>query len=137
MAYTREEYENLLKEIANSGGDTPAMMELLQKLRDDYDEREGLLKRYGEERDNRAPEGSEEERDKIRKESEEDNIEDKGERRIAYDDYVPREDYEELRKKYIERFFTSPDKAKRMQKENVMDDGKKRSFEELFKEREG
>lgn len=137
MAYTREEYENLLKEIANSGGDTPAMMELLQKLRDDYDEREGLLKRYGEERDKRAPEGSEEERDKIRKESEEDNIEDKGERRIAYDDYVPREDYEELRKKYIERFFTSPDKAKRMQKENVMDDGKKRSFEELFKEREG
>lgn len=137
MAYTREEYENLLKEIANSGGDTPAMMELLQKLRDDYDEREGLLKRYGEERDKRAPEGSEEERDKIRKESEEDNIEDKGERRIAYDDYVPREDYEELRKKYIERFFTSPDKANRMQKENVMDDGKKRSFEELFKEREG
>lgn len=137
MAYTREEYENLLKEIANSGGDTPAMMELLQKLRDDYDEREGLLKRYGEERDKRAPEGSEEERDKIRKESEEDNIEDKGERRIAYDDYVPREDYEELRKKYIERFFTSSDKAKRMQKENVMDDGKKRSFEELFKEREG
>lgn len=137
MAYTREEYENLLKEIANSGGDTPAMMELLQKLRDDYDEREGLLKRYGEERDKRAPEGSEEERDKIRKESEEDNIEDKGERRIAYDDYVPREDYEELRKKYIERFFTSPDKAKRMQKENVMDDGKKRFFEELFKEREG
>lgn len=137
MAYTREEYENLLKEIANSGGDTPAMMELLQKLRDDYDEREGLLKRYGEEGDKRAPEGSEEERDKIRKESEEDNIEDKGERRIAYDDYVPREDYEELRKKYIERFFTSPDKAKRMQKENVMDDGKKRSFEELFKEREG
>lgn len=137
MAYTREEYENLLKEIANSGGDTPAMMELLQKLRDDYDEREGLLKRYGEERDKRAPEGSEEERDKIRKESEEDNIEDKGERRIAYDDYVPREDYEELRKKYIERFFTSTDKAKRMQKENVMDDGKKRSFEELFKEREG
>lgn len=59
MAYTREEYENLLKEIANSGGDTPAMMELLQKLRDDYDEREGLLKRYGEERDKRAPEGSE------------------------------------------------------------------------------
>lgn len=113
------------------------MMELLQKLRDDYDEREGLLKRYGEERDKRAPEGSEEERDKIRKESEEANIEDKGERRIAYDDYVPREDYEELRKKYIERFFTSPDKAKRMQKENVMDDGKKRSFEELFKEREG
>lgn len=137
MAYTREEYENLLKEIANSGGDTPAMMELLQKLRDDYDEREGLLKRYGEERDKRAPEGSEEERDKIRKESEEDNIEDKGERRIAYDDYVPREDYEELRKKYIERFFTSPDKAKRMQKENVMADGKKRFFEELFKEREG
>lgn len=137
MAYTREEYENLLKEIANSGGDTPAMMELLQKLRDDYDEREGLLKRYGEERDKRAPEGSEEERDKIRKESEEDNIEDKGERRIAYDDYVPREDYEELRKKYIERFFTSPDKVKRMQKENVMADGKKRFFEELFKEREG
>lgn len=137
MAYTPEEYENLLKEIANSGGDTPAMMELLQKLRDDYDEREGMLKRYGEERDKKAPEGSEEEREKIRKESEEDNVEDRGERRIAYEDYVPREEYETLRKKYIERFFTTPDRAKRDQRENVMDDGKKRSFEQLFKDREG
>lgn len=137
MAYTPEEYENLLKEIANSGGDTPAMMELLQKLRDDYDEREGMLKRYGEERDKKAPEGSEEEREKIRKESEEDDVEDKGERRIAYEDYVPREEYETLRKKYIERFFTTPDRAKRDQRENVMEDGKKRSFEQLFKDREG
>lgn len=137
MAYTPEEYENLLKEIANSGGDTPAMMELLQKLRDDYDEREGMLKRYGEERDKKAPEGSEEEREKIRKESEEDDVEDKGKRRIAYEDYVPREEYETLRKKYIERFFTTPDRAKRDQRENVMEDGKKRSFEQLFKDREG
>lgn len=44
----KEEHENLLKQIADSGGDTANMLDLMQKLRDDFDEREGMLKKYSE-----------------------------------------------------------------------------------------
>lgn len=158
MAMVKEEHENLLKEIAASGGDTPKMLELLQKLRDDFDEREGMLKRDGEKKDKDIPAGERKEDEKIRKESEEDNVRDGGERRKAYDstaweedkdmhrrgkeisrDMVSRADYEALRQKYIERFFTSPKEVIRDQKEDIRkDDGVSGlTFEDLFKEREG
>lgn len=142
MSYTPEEYQDLLKEIANSGGDTPKMLELLQKLRDDYDEREGELRRYKETKDKETPEGEKEEREKIREESREDDKEDRGERLRAYEgkrDMVSREDYEELRRKYIERFFSTPEQAKKSQEEDVRKDSKSdsMSFDELFKKREG
>lgn len=108
MAYTREEYTNLLKEIAMSGGDTPKMMGLLQKLRDDYDNREGMLKRYNETADTAPIEGQAKAAEEIRKESEEDNREDGGERR----DPVSREeferlkaDYDNMRRTYIDSYF--------------------------------
>lgn len=41
------------------------------------------------------------------------------------------------RKKYRDRFFTTPEEVIEEQEENVEDDGEKRSFEELFEEREG
>lgn len=147
MAYTPEEYTDLLKEIANSGGDTPKMMELLQKLRDDYDEREGMLKKYGEERDRTTPEGEGKEREKIRKESEEDNEEDGGKRRRAYDgDWVSRDEFdkmrgemERIRRAYVDKYFSSPDDAIREQKEDIKKDDKadNMSFDDLFKDREG
>lgn len=91
MAMVKEEHENLLREIAESGGDTPKMLELLQKLRDDFDEREG----------------TEAEEEKIRDESAEDNKGDGGLRRDPIDskEWVSRAEYEDLRKKYIDRFF--------------------------------
>lgn len=108
MAYTREEYTNLLKEIAMSGGDTPKMLGLLQKLRDDYDEREGMLKRYNETADTTPIEGQVKAAEEIRNESEEDNREDGGERR----DPVSREeferlkaDYDNIRRTYINSYF--------------------------------
>lgn len=135
---TKEEHENLLREIAETGGDTANMLELMQKLRDDFDEREGMLRKYGEERDKEVPEGAEEEDDRIREESSEDNVEDGGERRDPLpEDMVPRADYEELRRKYIERFFSSPEEVKEDQEEDVKRDGEEQSFESLFKEREG
>lgn len=147
MAYTPEEYNDLLKEIANSGGDTPKMLELLQKLRDDYDEREGELKRYGEERDRREPEGADAERKIIREESREDDREDGGERRRAYDgDFVSREDFEKLRgdmermrRAYVDRYFSTPKDAIREQKEDVRKDDRSdtMTFDDLFKDREG
>lgn len=112
MAYTKKEFDDLLREIAKSGGDTPKMLELMQKLRDDFDEREGMLRRYGESRDRTRPEGERREEEKIREESREDDRRDGGERRRAYDalaDTVSRADYEELRRKYIERFFSAPE----------------------------
>lgn len=41
------------------------------------------------------------------------------------------------REKYRERFFSTPEEAKEEQEENVKEDGEKRTFEELFEEREG
>lgn len=47
----------------------------------------------------------------------------------------------EWRQKYIERFnnpnVTTPTRAKTEQEENVIEDGKPRTFDVLFKEREG
>ena len=43
----------------------------------------------------------------------------------------------EWRKRYMDRFFNSIDGAKEDQEEDVKDDGKVRSFETLFEEREG
>ena len=80
MALTKAEHENLLKEIAMTGGDTDNMLKLMQRLRDDFDEREGMLRKYGEERDKETP-ITEGEREKIREESREDNQEDGGLRR--------------------------------------------------------
>ena len=52
--------------------------------------------------------------------------------------------YDELdkswRKKYKDRFFnseTNPDDAKREQKDDIKDDGKEKTYADLFKEREG
>ena len=43
----------------------------------------------------------------------------------------------EWRKRYRDRFFNTPEGAKEDQEEDVKDDGKARSFETLFEEREG
>jgi len=43
----------------------------------------------------------------------------------------------EWRNKYKERFFTTPDDVVDNQRKNVIADGEKRTFEQLFKEREG
>lgn len=156
MAMTKQEHDNLLMEIAKSGGDTPKMLELMQKLRDDFDDREGELKRYGEMRDKERPEGIREAERKVVEESREDDREDGGERRRAYGvdprpdaetgdrrgvsrDVVSRADYEDLKNKYIERFFSSIPEAIREQKEDIRKDDtvEDDSFEKLFKEREG
>lgn len=135
--YAKEEHENLLKEIAATGGDTPAMLELLQKLRDDFDEREGELRRYGEAEDSEAPDATAED-ERIADESREDNREDGGLRRDPLpEDMVSRAEYEDLRRKYIERFFSDPVEAKEDQTEDVREDAKDKTFEELFKKREG
>lgn len=126
MAMTKDEHEALLRRIAETGGATPEMLDDIQKLRDEYDEREGMLKRYGEtydgenrEREDSAPEGR---RDGDKEE-------------VSREDIDWRGKYEEIRKKYIDRFFSSPEKAKEEQEEDVTKDGESMTYEELFKER--
>lgn len=121
MAYTKEEHENLLREIAETGGDTPTMLELLQKLRDDFDDREGMLRKYGEEKDRKDPVGEQQEDEKIRNESKEDNAEDNGMRRDPMET-VPKADYEELRRQYIERFFGGEPTKEERPREKTIDD---------------
>ncbi len=68
----------------------------------------------------------------------------------TYDDYERSKEstdddwkskYDELdnewRRKYKERFFTTGEKIIRDQTENIKDDGRVRSYDELFEEREG
>lgn len=132
----KESYYNLLKEIADTGGPSDAMMELLQKLRDDFDEREGMLRRYGETSDSESPATPEAE-ERIREESEQDNEEDGGLRRdpiqAAEPEMVPKTEYDELRRKYIERFFMPP-AAVPQDEHAVQDEGDGvKTFDELFK----
>lgn len=72
-----------------------------------------------------------------------DTYDDMYERANGQDDWKRK--YEEndksWREKYSSRFFsghvTTPEEVKDEQEENVKDDGEKRSYEELFEEREG
>ena len=48
MAMTREEVDTIVKRIAETGGFTDEMMEDVKKLKDELDEREGLLASYSE-----------------------------------------------------------------------------------------
>lgn len=139
MALNKDEHENLLKEIAMTGGDTDNMLKLLQRLRDDFDEREGMLRKEGEERDKESPDTGKE-REEIREESEEDDKEDKGLRRDPLSrDMVSRKEYDDLKRKYIERFFGTPESVMREQTEDAKKDAKsdELSYDDLFKEREG
>lgn len=126
MAMTKDEHEALLRRIAETGGATPEMLDDIQKLRDEYDEREGMLKRYGEsydgenrERDDSPPEGR---RERDKEEVSREDIDWKGK-------------YEEIRKKYVDRFFSSLEKAKDEQEEDVTKDGEFMTYEKLFEER--
>lgn len=128
--YTKEEYDNLLREIAQTGGDTPAMLDLLQKLRDDFDDREGQLRRYGEGEDKEVPEGDAAEEAKIVEESKEDNSEDGGLRRDPID---WEQKYKELERKYIDRFFSKPETVEDTE-DRYEEESKEVKIEDLFKE---
>lgn len=87
---TRKGYTDILRRIFETGGLTPDMESYLTRLKDDFDEREGMLRRYGEVYD--------------------------GEDKEEYE-YLPRENdwerkynemdsrYHELQNRYVERFM--------------------------------
>lgn len=126
---TKRGIDKILDRIWETGGMTPDMEEDIKRLRDEYDERKGILDKYGEEYD-----------------GEEDEYEFKERERTEYDDTEEkmwRDRYEEMKRRYKERFFGT-DKMETDYKgiiddteEDVKRDGRPQTFEELLERVEG
>lgn len=119
---TRLAYEELLTRLMNSGELTPDMEEDFRRLKDELDEREGMLARYGETYD-----GENREYEWVAREATREDNED-GSKDIVQDpqdnDVVdtPKENvidweakYRELKQRYIDRFMG------RIKEENLED----------------
>lgn len=118
MALTRDEYVELLKHISETGGDTDDMLEALKRLQDDFDEREGMLRELGESRDKETYTN--------------DDVFDK-------DGVKWSEKYDDMRRRYRDRFFTTGTAVIEAQEEDIEKDtdSTKMSYDDLFEDREG
>lgn len=129
---TRSGMEKILRRIMESGGMTEDMEQDIERLIDDFDEREEILKRYGETYDG-------EDRDEYDY-SERDDI----------NIYTPKEEekdwkqeYDNLKERYMNRFFGTSDIKEEFDdtmedtKEDVKRDGTVQSFDELLERTEG
>ena len=109
---TRAAYEELLTRLMNSGELTPDMEEDFSRLKDELDEREGMLARYGETYD-----GENKEYEWVAREVETDGTKD-GSDDVVQDDKendvidTPEENvidweakYRNLKERYIDRFM--------------------------------
>ena len=129
---TRSGMEKILRRIMESGGMTEDMERDVERLKDDFDEREGILKRYGE---TYAGEDRDEydysERDDI-------NIYTPAEEEKDW-----KQEYDNLKERYMNRFFGTSDVKEEFDdtmedtKEDVKRDGTVQSFDELLERVEG
>lgn len=87
-------FEEILKRIIGDRDLTDDMLEDIKKLKDSYDEQQGMANNW-------------------------------------------KSKYDDLRGRYIERFFTSPGQIKDDTEDDVKKDGELKSFDELFDDREG
>lgn len=132
---TRSGMTKILRRIMESEGMTKDMEEDVQRLQDDFDEREGILRKYGETYDG------------------EDRDEYEFSERDGTSIYTPREEdkladdwrikYEEMKKRYLDRFFGTDEieddyfETMRKTREDVKRDGEPQSFDELLERVEG
>lgn len=132
---TRSGMTKILRRIMESGGMTDDMEEDVRRLQDDFDEREGILRKYGETYDG------------------EDRDEYEFSERDGTAIYTPREEdkladdwrikYEEMKKRYLDRFFGTDEieddyfETMRKTREDVKRDGEPQSFDELLERVEG
>lgn len=122
---TRSGINKLLRSIMETGGMTEDMETHIQRIQNDFDEREGILKKYGEIYDG----------------------EDKDEYDFTENTSInePVEDYkskyEEMQQKYLDRFFGgTSEKVEDIKEETEKDvkrDGTEQTFKTLFEKREG
>lgn len=127
---TKTGMNKILRRIMETGGLTPDMEDDIQRLRDDFDEREGILKKYGETYDG------------------EDIDEYEYTGRDPQEIYTPKEEekdakewrtkYEEMKARYLDRFFGGADIDKNFEetmnktREDVKRDGEPQTFDELL-----
>ena len=141
---TKTGMDKILRRIMETGGITEDMEKDVDRIRSDFDEREGMLRRYGETYNG---EDMDEYEWKERDESQEDSDRD------DKDIYTPREEakdyedwrgrYEEMRQRYLDRFFGGRDEGEEYQEimseteEDVRRDGEPQTFDELLERTEG
>lgn len=121
---TKSGFSKILKSIMETGGVTPEMGDAMKRLIDDFDEREGMLRKYGEVYDGEDMD----EYDYTENESDIDTL---------------RENYAKLQKDYLDRFFGTKeikDKVENIkdeQEEDIKRDGENQTFDDLLKDVEG
>lgn len=127
---TKTGMNKILRRIMETGGLTPDMEEDIQRLRDDFDEREGILKKYGETYDGKDIDEYEytgRDMDEIYTSKEEEK-----------DAKEWRTKYEEMKARYLDRFFGGVDNDKNFEetmnetREDVERDGEPQTFDELL-----
>lgn len=123
---TKAGVTKILRRIMETGGLTDDMENDIKRLQDDFDEREGILKTYGETYDG----------------EDKDEYDFKGREKTQLsegEDYKGK--YEEMKQKYLDRFFggvgNEVEDVKEETKEDVKRDGTEQTFEDLFEKREG
>jgi len=142
---TKTGMDKILRRIMETGGLTEDMERDIDRLRSDFDEREGMLRRYGETYDG-------EDMDEYEWRGRDDESREDSDRDDK-DIYTPREEakdyedwrgrYEEMRQRYLDRFFGGRDEGEehreimRETEEDVRRDGEPQTFDELLERTEG
>lgn len=127
---TRHGAHGLMRRIWETGGLTPDMEEDIKRLKDDFDEREGILKKYGEVYDGE----DKDDYDYVERPTEVGT--DASEWETKYN--ALSEDYGKLKQRYLDRFFGGSDvkedfeDAVADQQEDTIRDGKPQTFAELL-----
>ena len=132
---TKSGMTKILRKIMESGGMTEDMERSVRRLQDDFDEREGILKKYGETYDG-------EDRDEYEFSGRDtDEIYTLREEEKLADDW--RAKYEEMKSRYLDRFFGTDeieddfDRTMRETRDDVKRDGEPQTFNELLERVEG
>lgn len=126
---TKKRAYDILAKIWETGGLTEAMGADIQRLKDDFDEREGFLKKYGEVYDGE----DKAEYDYLPKE-----IEKAGDNDLEEKYQALQGEYSDLKKRYISAFFNGVETEKERdrtienQVEDAVTDGKPQSWDELI-----
>lgn len=131
---TKTGMDKILRRIMETGGLTEDMERDIDRLRSDFDEREGMLRRYGETYDGEDMDEYEwrGRDDESREDSDRDDKD--------YEDWRGR--YEEMRQRYLDRFFGGRDEGEeyreimRETEEDVRRDGEPQTFDELLERTE-
>lgn len=142
---TKTGMDKILRRIMETGGLTEDMERDIDRLRSDFDEREGMLRRYGETYDG-------EDMDEYEWRGRDDESREDSDRDDK-DIYTPREEakdyedwrgrYEEMRQRYLDRFFGGRDEGEEYREimseteEDVRRDGEPQTFDELLERTEG